>query len=490
MNFILIFAVALALSCIVDVNSEGCFDQNEACHSTDYQSYVDCVRKRHKRSTDCDNSCNSGNCINTCNSCDCDSCNYNNCENNCNSCCSTCCSNYIPCRTNHCCHRTCQAQCDNTKCRSTCRKNCFETVRTHSEPVYIPQPSSGASGQSSSVQNTSIINNSRHNVTTIIHLNNVINNTNIIDVPININNTNDQNITLYTADDTVAGHQKEQCCTVIGPRQCVSYPTPKCFHYRSKQCGAYCTANIVHKEEKQVCESYYPGAPVNCRQQIYYIPQPTPKCVYQSTWPYVSCGIQTSQVGCEGCYSHYVDQTSTNYLQCSSQCYDQGYQAGSFYRQGPVYKPMYYHAPCNGYYGCAQPYNVGYDYAASNAQAFVQYQQGYSPYQQGFIPEQQGYGSYVPVGPYPINFVQPPEQVIPLNSTLENPLLRNSTKISESQILSDKFPVDFQMGDDPNPPAHAFVRIRNSEKYKRDEAKANQEITTVESKNGSTILTS
>lgn len=155
----------------------------------------------------------------------------------------------------------------------------------------------------------------------------------------------------------------------------MSYPTPKCFHYRSKQCGAYCTAEIVHKEEKQVCESYYPGAPLNCKQQVYYIPQPTPRCVYQSAWPYVSCSIQRQNPGCEGCYGHYVDQSSSAYTQCSSQCYDEGYQVGPMYRQGPVYRPMYYHAPCVGCYGGSQGYNVmDYGYGGS-------YQQGYGGYQ-------------------------------------------------------------------------------------------------------------
>lgn len=462
MNVVFILALATAISCTSFENQ--CLESTEVCHSTDYQSYVNCVRKRHKRSTDCENSCDSGNCIDTCNTCDCDSCNYNNCENSCNSCCSSCCSNYIACRTNHCCHKTCQAQCDNTRCRSTCRKNCFETVRKTSEEIFIPQPSGGGSSQSAG-QNSSLINNNRHNVTTIIHLNNVINNTNIIDVPININNTNEQNITLYTADtNNTSGSQREQCCTVIGPRQCVSQPTPKCFHYRSKQCGAYCTANIVHKEEKQVCESYYPGAPMNCRQQIYYIPQPTPRCVYQSVWPYVSCGIQRSYVGCEGCYNHYVNQHSNNYLQCSSQCYDEGYQVGPMYRQGPYYRPMYGHAPCNGCQGYSDPYNYGY--AQQNAMPM---QSNFAPYQQQ-IYEPSQYFPYQPLmGGYPSNMQG--VELIPLNET----------EIGENtNIVSREVPVYFpefspaskdvqiEMNVEPYPRAQAQVKIRKPENIRKE----------------------
>lgn len=460
MKFVFILALAAAVCCATG-NSDRCLDRNEACHSTDYHSYVNCVRRRHKRSTDCEYSCSSGNCIDTCNSCNCNSCNYNNCDNSCNSCCSSCCSNYIPCQTNHCCHKTCQAQCDNSKCRSNCRKNCYETVRKSSEEIYVPQQT-GEAGQFSS--NGSIMNNNRHNVTTIIHLNNVINNTNIIDVPININNTNDQNITLYTADNTYSrGAQTEQCCTVIGPRQCVMYPTPKCFHYRSKQCGAYCTADIVHREEKQVCESYYPGAPVNCVQQIYYIPQPTPRCIYQSIWPYVSCGIQRSYVGCEGCYTHYVDQGSSNYLQCSPQCYDGGYQIGPIYRQGPVYRPTYSHAPCYGCNGFPDPYmTAGYVNV---------------PQQQAYVPQSQGYPSYqiFPYQPnYPVNFGPPQEEFeIPLNGTTNGLLVPNSTEILEPKILAREVPVFYpsynpaskdvqiEMNVEPFPPSQAQVHIKH-----------------------------
>lgn len=435
----------------LEADATECFERGAACHSTDYHSYVDCVRRRHKRSYDCDSSCQSGNCMNSCNTCNCDTCNYSNCDNTCNSCCNTCCSNYIPCRTNHCCHRTCQAQCDSSKCRSTCRRNCFETVRKNSEPVYFPQSVSTGESSQAVVQNSSIINNARHNVTTIIHLNNVINNTNIIDVPININNTNDQNITLYTAEGNTNTkvEQKEQCCTVIGPRQCVSYPTTKCFHYRSKQCGAYCTADIVHREEKQVCESYYPGAPVNCKQQVYYIPQPTPRCVYQSAWPYVSCSIQRQNVGCDGCYSHYVDQSSSNYIQCPSQCYDQGYQVGSMYRQGPVYRPMYYHAP--------QSYNV------------MNY--GYPPYQQGYVAYQPAVGTYQaqPVqGAYQY-YPQPggvqQEFVIPGNATSDGWIPLNSTNMLP---LSNELPVQIEMNVEPYSEPQAEVKIRSLEKYKRE----------------------
>ncbi|CAG9861556.1 unnamed protein product [Phyllotreta striolata] len=361
--------ILLGIACIYISPSASttCVTSTEECHSTNYQTYVECVRKRHKRSTDCDGDCESSDCSDTCNRCDCDSCNYSSCRSSCSSCCDSCCTNYVPCRTHHCCHKTCHAQCSTSSCRSSCRRNCFETVKEKTA-VVVESPSAN------------ITNINRHNVTTIIHLNNVINNTNVIDVPIVVNNTNKHNITLEAGDVRTSEGLTERCCTVISPRKCVSTPEPRCFHYRSRQCGPFCTANIVHEEDQQLCESYYPGAPPKCTRQVIYIPQPQPKCSYQSVWPYVSCGIQKEQT-CQGCYSHYVNPGSTNYLGCPSQCYDDGFGMGSMYRQGPVYRPWYSHTPCYECLGYQNPYGASY--------------QGYPLYLGGYLPQQ--YAGYQPI---------------------------------------------------------------------------------------------
>lgn len=217
--------------------------------------------------------------------------------------------------------------------------------------MIVDGSGSGSISTSNNTVNTGI----RHNVTTVIHLNNVINNTNVIDIPINLNSTNVQNVTLTEGSPSYqinpgqvpygpVGPSGEPCCTVIGPKQCVSQPKPRCFHLRSQQCGPFCTTSIVHKEQEQICESMYPGAPNMCKQQVMYIPQPQPRCVYQAEWPYVRCGVQKSQA-CAGCYEHYVDSTSSAHLGCPYQCYDDGFSNGPLYRQGPVYRPMYSHMP-------------------------------------------------------------------------------------------------------------------------------------------------
>nr|CAH7718856.1 unnamed protein product [Callosobruchus chinensis] len=224
--------------------------------------------------------------------------------------------------------------------------------------------------------NSSLRSGVANNVTTVIHLNNIVNSTNVIDVPITLQSKNIQNVSLHEVDQqetqvkvgvkespvpvpgiNVPIHEEHKiipgsptdntgqksCCIVVGPKQCSSnYPgyPPKCFHLRSKQCGEFCITNIIHREEHQVCESLYPGAPNHCRQQIVYIPQPQPRCSYQDDWPYVRCGLRRSP-SCAGCYSHYVNKDAKDYLSCPLQCFDEFPPNGPFFRQGPIYQPQY-----------------------------------------------------------------------------------------------------------------------------------------------------
>ncbi|KAG5899147.1 hypothetical protein JTB14_027340 [Gonioctena quinquepunctata] len=414
---------------------EACLDGTQECHSTDYQSYVDCVRGRHKRSTDC-SSCDSGNCIDTCNECDCDSCNYNNCQSGCGSCCNTCCSNYVSCRTNHCCHKTCHAQCESSSCRSQCRKNCFSSVSKDKEIIVTDHGERIVAGSSTDIKNEN-----KPNITTIIHLNNVINNTNVVDIPIVLNNTNTQNISLYNQEygGVQGSSQVEKCCSVIGPRQCVSKPKPKCFHYRSKQCGEFCTASIVHKEQQKVCESICPGCPPNCRLQVIYIPQPQPKCVYQSVWPYVACGIQKSDT-CNGCYSHYVDQFSTAYMSCPHQCYDQGYGIGPMYRQGPFYQPTYSHVPCYQCLGLQNPYG-GYGIPAYGG--LPGYSGGDPVYGgvpvYGDAPAYGGVPAYGGFGEIPLYQQGPPigYPIVDMNSNGSTPLFPDGQQLNPQFIMGN-----------------------------------------------------
>ncbi|KAF2892586.1 hypothetical protein ILUMI_13589 [Ignelater luminosus] len=321
------------------------------CNDTEYHSYVDCIRKRMKRSLDCENAipepCND--CEETCQQCDCDHCAVNFCQ----PICTTCCPNNPPCSTNRCCHKTCHAKCKSSTCRSECRRSCSEKIHG-----------------GSTVTNITSSEKSRQNITTIINLHNVINNTNIIDIPVHVNNTNINNITLSGSEGSTIIENinsstseiiKENCCYVVGPRQCVrtqKYPYTKCFHLRRKVCGVFCKAPIVHEQQREICDQSPMGT--SCHQQILYIPQPQPRCAYQPSWPYVSCGMQPQPPFCGGCYLHY----NSPFPQlpppgCSPGCYDDGFGLGPYYRQGPFYRPGYAHAPSCYQIGSCGVYGYG-----------------------------------------------------------------------------------------------------------------------------------
>ncbi|GLV39703.1 hypothetical protein CBL_08231 [Carabus blaptoides fortunei] len=268
--------------------SEGCNEPEETDCSgqTEYNKYIECMheKRRHKRSLGCTDSCefiDCSECQNTCQP-DCPECGV--CSNSCRQCCSE------TCTSNLCCHKTCHNQCKTSYCRTECKKECKTRISdTSSSSVINNQQNSTNLGA--------------HNITTIINLQNIINNTNHIDIPIKINNTNYNNVTLQnrrsdlsSAASQFAQQQKlevdahgNRCCHVIGPKQCnktSTFPYLKCFHYRYKKCGDFCVSDVVHMQEQQYCGNG------GCHLRYIYIPEPQQRCVYQPTWPFVNCGEQ------------------------------------------------------------------------------------------------------------------------------------------------------------------------------------------------------
>lgn len=209
------------------------------------------------------------------------------------------------------------------------------------------------------------------NITTIIKLTNVINNTNVVDIPTNINSTNVNNIYIYnnetseTGGDYGLGYTKTgSCCLAVQPRTCRTTSAGiRCHHKRHKTCGPQCTSRIIHVQNRQRC-----SRSTGCQQRIGYVPQPRhPRCVYTPEWPHVSCGGNYQQ-DCDGCYDHYGYGAANYYSggrhprHCTG-CYDDAFDMGPRYRRGPVFQPFHYHQPpcyltgmcgmpmCN-YYGC------------------------------------------------------------------------------------------------------------------------------------------
>lgn len=322
-------------------------DDKQQCNELDYMKYVQCIRRklRLKRSEDCQNNCSDNDsCSNSCNDCDCDYCGAHDCENFCSQCCQS-----TTCSSSSCCHRTCHAQCRTSKCRHECKKDCNENISERQQELDV-EPG---------------------NITTIITLHTAINNTNIIDVPISINNTNINNFTLDNSFmypelkplpdkiivvNTTTG-SSNNCCNIVSQPKCTqqpSWPFINCSHPVSQQCGPFCKSPIVHKQPISNCMLG------QCMNQMIYIPQPRPRCIYHPAWPYTSCGMPQLP-SCEGCYHHYNLPFQPPMSHCSAGCYDEGYGIGPYYRQGPFYRRTFSHIPsCYQMGNCYGGYEMGY----------------------------------------------------------------------------------------------------------------------------------
>jgi hypothetical protein len=351
MKLVLLLLVLTIGHTFASSKSEKCATvSQEDCENmtSEYEKYRACMERRTKRSVDCDDEDE-----NSCDNCDCNTCSYKSCDtcdNNNNNCCGECCRR-SSCSTYNCCHQTCRAECKSNACKTSCRRRCQD------KPTVV-ESQSLIGGKTES----------HHNITTVIHLNNVINNTNLINLPISVNNTVLNNITsqgryVGSFRGEIRDGSNENCCLTIGPRQCVpqkEFPFVRCFHIRRKACGYVCSAPVVHYQRHEICDNNV-NVQQPCRQQTIYVPQPQPRCAYHQNWPYVACGNQQFQ-NCEGCYSHYIKRQDAT--RCSNFCYDDGYGAGPYYRQGPFYRPGFAHAPscyqtgfCNAFDGYG--YNMG-----------------------------------------------------------------------------------------------------------------------------------
>lgn len=320
----------------------------------DYPTYVNCIRKRLKRNEcefpPCDDATEDLDCE-TCDDCNCDYCGYNNCQPFC----AQCCAETI-CNTPTCCYKTCHVQCKTSRCRKKCKESCRENIQEKPEekPV-LPEKILG-------------------NITTIITLNALINNTNVIDIPVVLdnNNTSSNNFTLDESSPLVTYNDTglNNCCNIVWPQQCkptLSWPFLHCFHHKTKKCGNFCSTDTIHAQPYYNC-----GGPssASCGMSMMYIPQPRPQCAYYHLWPYVVCGLNR-QISCEGCYEHYAAGGMPS-VACSPFCYDEGYGVGPYYRLGPFFRRSYgVYFPDFGFEG---PSGINPQYLGFPPQQF------YSPY--------------------------------------------------------------------------------------------------------------
>ncbi|KAL1502031.1 hypothetical protein ABEB36_007239 [Hypothenemus hampei] len=396
-----------SLSCLETKKS-----YEEKCLQTDRQNYIKCIQTRMKRhQRDCEYS-------QECYECDCDSCSYSQCEGRCDDCCNSCCSRYIQCRTNHCCHKQCHSECRSYSCRNNCRKSCYETVQQEfGEPRRSKEKVTNVldTEQKIGVNNTNV-----HNTSIVINLKNVLNNTQVLDVPINVTYLNKNNITL---EDTGSTNSRDDCCIVVGPRQCSRMGSQvRCIRTRARQCGSICTDDsgpIEHVEPQDLCTSP-DGQPINCDQSNALAFRPQRKCTYTNVWPYVDCRLQLPSE-CDVCYGNQFNLQMPQYNSCPPRCKDIFTQESQF-RQGPFFQPSYNPEipPC-----MYSPQGCGQGYMGRNIMG------GFYPEYNAGIPP--GFGASFPFSParYPFGAFSP----LQFNNTDSNGIPSSSTpRLMESDI--------------------------------------------------------
>lgn len=203
----------------------------------------------------------------------CDSCGDSTCCNQCQSRCRTtsclsecrqdCCMQSNSCQTSNCCQSSncqrksscqqasncftnCQSRCtqDIDNCSSQCSKtccgdtdstnnNCCNTATTieESRESRIIGNNGAGNSKSDSQLGTNSNNNINNNVTTLININNTVNNENRIEVPIDISNINTVNVNIVPADktdsvtDSINGNTERNIDIRIEPRT-VPVPIP------------------------------------------------------------------------------------------------------------------------------------------------------------------------------------------------------------------------------------------------------------------------
>uniref|UniRef100_A0A1L8DP10 Putative conserved secreted protein n=2 Tax=Nyssomyia neivai TaxID=330878 RepID=A0A1L8DP10_9DIPT len=237
-------------------------------------------------------------------------------------------------------YNNCVGGCNaNINCQTGCQQLCSNEYKS----VVIQ----GINGDGANRIDTPMI--PGRNITTVIKLNNYINNTNVVNVPTNVNATHVNNIHIYTNSSRSGGRYglgyspKGDCCLSVRPKSChASSQGYRCHHKRRRTCGTQCKSRLIHGVSRRRCSSE--GA---CEERMAYVPQPKPKCVHHRQWPYVRCGGH-QESSCEGCYDHYGYGYDGYYgghgPECHG-CYDDGFEYGPMYRRGPVMRPYYYHEP-------------------------------------------------------------------------------------------------------------------------------------------------
>lgn len=242
-NFWILFLFCLTLERALTRNIEKrSFNCNQQCSQSCQTTCNNCQYNCNNCQSDCLNNCRS-----ICGSNDCTS---NNCNNNCNT----------NCRNNNCNSNTCNNNnCNSNNCRNQQNNNCNncdvepQIVVEEKVPVLVPFPPPAEQQRpSSQVISPTIISNNTNNYTAEININNVVNTVNNVSVPISVNSSNINHISILPAPrerivEYEETKQDTNCCIVIHPKECDS--RGQCYTRSSYECGEICHGSVVTIEK-------------------------------------------------------------------------------------------------------------------------------------------------------------------------------------------------------------------------------------------------
>lgn len=119
-------------------------------------------------------------------------------------------------------------------------------------PVLVPFPQPAQQQLPEQIVSPTIISNNTSNYTAEISINNVINTVNNVSVPINVNSSNINHISLYPASEHVVEvaetkQEDSNCCIVIHPKECDS--AGQCYTRSSWECSEICQGVTVKIEK-------------------------------------------------------------------------------------------------------------------------------------------------------------------------------------------------------------------------------------------------
>ncbi|KAL3286189.1 hypothetical protein HHI36_000700 [Cryptolaemus montrouzieri] len=352
-----------------------------------------------------------------CNKCTCEICSSDDfadaAENNC---CKECCP-FVPCKTKHCCFKTCHSGCQTLECRFSCRQSCFKYIEKKN--VTLKQLSV-----------SQIYNDDNLNITTKINLTNTITNMNNISLPIRINSTNQNDIAVESRQksESINTIANSPCCNFVTPTKCsaaTKFPFVECDFNKTSQCGDVCLRKDLQKILRPPCNSIKSRCGVDSYLPMYLINSNETNSNLSSEYNNSNKTNTTS----------IISSNPLNYYSSPQQYFDPS--SIQIVEYPPIYPPRNYYGPVNPFISVP---NIVPQYVSNPSYSWNSYYQPPTIYSSLYNNVPYYYNS-APQIPYYSNYVryQNPNYLFPSVQSY-NYQLKNAMPTSNYQSSQMVFP--------------------------------------------------